>query len=730
MTVPPVLRVAVAVPVHRFFDYLPPADPAAGSLALGARVRVPFGGKTRLGVIVAHLEHGEVPPPRLLPISAALDAAPWLSTEEVAFILWSARYYRYPPGEALLGALPPGLRHPEPSTTFAEETATVWRVADQPAQVPARALRQRAVLERLRAAPAGLSTEQLRAAGVAAATLRALAAKGLIVAVRAAETPPASVTPPPTLNAEQAAAVAAIAGCPSFQCFVLEGVTGSGKTEVYLRLSEQVLARGGQVLVLVPEIGLTPQLYQRFTARLPAPIAVLHSGLTDRERERHWRQAARGAARVLIGTRSAVFTPLPDLALIIVDEEHDPSFKQQDGFRYSARDLAVRRAQTRGCPVVLGSATPALETLRNAQLGRYRRLILAQRAGGAQAPAVRVVDVRGTVLDQGLSPVLLERMRATLVAGEQVLLFLNRRGFAPVLTCQACGWISGCSQCDARLTLHYDRHDLVCHHCGARHPVPLQCPVCASAALRALGQGTERVEQALHRHFPGIPLARIDRDSTRRPGTLARLLAAAQRGEYSILLGTQMLAKGHHLPGVTLVGILDLDAGLYGSDFRATERMAQLLIQVAGRAGRAARPGTVLVQTRHPEHPLLRALLQDGYTAFADRALAERAAAELPPFTQQALLRADSREPGPALAFLRQAAAAAATLSHPEVTLWGPAPAPMPRRAGWHRAQLLVQAPDRLTLGAWLDAWLPVVRALSCPRAVRWNVDIDPQDTL
>jgi primosomal protein N' (replication factor Y) len=541
---------------------------------------------------------------------------------------------------------------------------------------------------------------------------------------------PAAATGAPTLNEHQAAAEAAVAGCRGFRCFLLDGVTGSGKTEVYLRLIDRALRAHRQVLVLVPEIGLTPQLRTRFERRVAAPMAVLHSGLSETERERAWRAGAGGQARLLLGTRSAVFTPLPDLGLVIVDEEHDLSLKQQDGLRYSARDLAVRRAQQAGCPAVLGSATPALETLHNARTGRYGLLRLPRRAGRAVDPEILVADIRAQPLETGLSHALLTRMNLEIDAGNQVLLFLNRRGFSPVLTCHDCGWISECSRCDARMTLHRGRGLLICHHCGLEHRRPLQCPYCESPDLRPLGQGTERVEDTLRQRFPGLPLARIDRDSTRRRGELERLLAAAQRGEHRILLGTQMLAKGHHLPGVTLVGILDLDHGLYGSDFRATERMAQLLVQVAGRAGRAERPGTVMLQTRHPQHPMLSLLLREGYGAFATAALAERREANLPPFSHQALLRADSPREQAALDFLAEALEAARPLAPPQLEFWGPAPAQMERRAGRIRAQLLLQAPGRALLQQVLSRLLPALRTLKAPRDLRWSIDVDPQDSL
>jgi primosomal protein N' (replication factor Y) len=735
---PRVLRVAVAAPLGELLDYL---APASGAVQPGTRVLVPLGRARRVGMVVAVDQPTALPAGRLKAVAAVLDEAPLLAPADLDFLLWAAQYYRGDPGEALFGALPVRLRRAQP---LLDDRPLGWRArpgaaAGVDAGHPElrRAPRQRAVLALLGRTPQGLTDTALRSAlGDCAAPLRALAGRGLVQRCRldatAAAAPAAAAEPdpPPTLNRHQAAAAAAVATDAGFGCFLLDGVTGSGKTEVYLRLIARVLDAGRQVLVLVPEIGLTPQLRNRFARRVSAPMAVLHSALADTERERAWRAAATGSARLLLGTRSAVFTPLPALGLVIVDEEHDLSLKQQEGFRYSARDLAVRRAQQADCPVVLGSATPSLETLHNARTGRYRHLLLPERAGRAVDPEILVADIRAQPLETGLSHALLTRMEREIDAGNQVLLFLNRRGFSPVLTCHDCGWISECSRCDARMTLHRSRALLVCHHCGLEHGQPVQCPYCTSPDLRPLGQGTERVEDTLRQRFPGLPLARIDRDSTRRRGELERLLAAAARGEQRILLGTQMLAKGHHLPGVTLVGILDLDHGLYGSDFRATERMAQLLVQVAGRAGRAERPGTVMLQTRHPQHPMLSLLLREGYGAFATAALQERLEANLPPFSHQAMLRADSPQEQAALDFLVQALAAARPLAPPEVEFWGPAPAQMERRAGRVRAQLLLQAPTRGLLQRVLAALLPVLRGLKAPRDLRWSLDVDPQESL
>ena len=563
------------------------------------------------------------------------------------------------------------------------------------------------------------------------AILRKLHGKGWIKPLELPATPDAINQPDagPRLNPEQLAVLDALSGdIEGFAVWLLDGVTGSGKTEVYLQLAAAVLARGKGVLVLVPEISLTPQLLARFRERLGDTVRVLHSGLTENEREQTWQRMRLGLSHVLLGTRSAIFTPLADLGLVVVDEEHDPSFKQTEGFRYSARDLAVVRAQRAGCPVVLGSATPSLESLRNAQLGRYRQLRLDRRAGSAQSPRIDLLDIRDQPLSSGISQPLLDRVAAVLGTGEQVMLFLNRRGYAPVLSCFSCGWLSDCPHCDARQTLHKASGLLCCHHCGAQRRVPLACPACAAEDLHPLGQGTEQLEGFLTERFAEFPLIRIDRDATSRKGSLERQLARLHEARAALLIGTQMLAKGHHFPRVTLVGVVDADGGLYSADFRSTERMAQLLVQVAGRAGRGDRPGQVLIQTRYPDHPLLQTLVRHGYRAFAEQALHERAAAGLPPFSHQALLRADATRLADAESFLHRVADWARRQAIAEVELWGPVPAPMVRRAGRHRAHLLMQARQRDALHMLLQALPEFVGALPRIRRVRWSLDVDPID--
>jgi primosomal protein N' (replication factor Y) len=597
------------------------------------------------------------------------------------------------------------------------------------------------------------------------------------VAVPAA-TPVPQPQPGPSLNAEQAEACAAwralsadAEGAPRFAVALLEGVTGSGKTELYLQAIAEALARGRQALVLVPEIGLTPQTLTRFRTRLGVAVHALHSGLSDGERAQVWAAAARGEARVIVGTRSAVFVPLPEAGLIVIDEEHDGSYKQQDGIRYHARDFALVRAKALNVPVLLGSATPALETLHNARSGRYAHLRLRQRAGAAKTPAVRVLDLRKRALDAGLAPDTLQAIRRALDAGGQVLVFKNRRGYAPVLQCHDCGWSAHCPRCStpqraSPMTVHGGGRRLQCHHCGARQTPPPACPDCASLALQPQGIGTERLEELLAERFAEVPVLRIDSASTRRKDGLQRHFDALGDGP-GILVGTQMLAKGHDLPKLTLVAVVGIDEGLFSADFRASEKLAQLLIQVAGRAGRAERLGEVLLQTHHPDHPLLRTLLQHGYRGFADEELALREAAGFPPFAHLALLRAEAQQAELPAAFLQAAKNALSraradgadrvvdrcvdrdthskrpdwegadrdTHSHraqapanEDTHLHGPMPAPMPKRAGLHRAQLLIASHQRRALHALLDAALPAIYALPEARKTRWSLDVDPQD--
>ncbi|MCU7922894.1 MAG: primosomal protein N' [Candidatus Thiodiazotropha sp. (ex Dulcina madagascariensis)] len=735
MVAEPILQIALSGPLRTLFDYLPPKH-HAHPLLPGGRYRVPFGRGSRTGLLIRLSSQSTIPATRLKRVLEQLDPVPLLRERDLRLLRWAADYYQHPLGDVIFLALPGNLRKGR-SPSAVKPSGLRLTQAGQAVNLKTlhRAPKQLAVIQALAEAPEGMAKSALAAGGEASpAVLRRLSDKGWIeschLEAMAKPVPPA--TPRHRLNPDQQNAVdETCAHLGRFRPFLLHGVTGSGKTEVYLQLIEAVLARRQQALVLVPEIGLTPQLLQRFKEQIGATVAVLHSGLSDGERERVWQAMGRSEKKVVVGTRSAVFTPMPALGLIIVDEEHDLSYKQQEGFRYSARDLSLVRAQQYDCPVVLGSATPSLESLRNAEEGRYHRLRLPRRVAGARMPQLRLLDIRSVHLDGGLSPALLKQLRQTLATGEQAMLFLNRRGYAPMITCHACGWLTDCPRCDARMTHHRQQRLLWCHHCGHQRQVPTHCPDCGSPDLRPLGQGTERIEETLQRHFPETPLARIDRDSTSRKGTLEKLLGEAKTGRYPLLLGTQMLAKGHHFPSITLVAILDVDQGLFGADFRASERMAQLVLQVAGRAGRAERPGKVLIQTRHPDHPLMQLLTTKGYTAFAKEALEERRMAALPPYSHQVLLRAESTKASDPETFLTQAIQVGReTTGAAAVEFWGPVPAPMERKAGKTRAHLLIQSAQRQALHHWLEKWVPGITALPASRRVRWSIDVDPQEML
>jgi primosomal protein N' (replication factor Y) len=689
-----------------------------------------------LGVLVATKARSDVPPQRLKRALQQLDAEPLLGPSDLRLLHWAANYYQHPLGDVIFHALPVTLRKqasPCENRHTGVRLTSLGRTVDPDSL--RRAVKQHLLIQTLIDKPEGMERSILMERfSISQAVIRSLLEKGWIERCQIPQA--VHLGQPKTnhieLNAKQREAVEQVhRHLGEFKPFLLQGVTGSGKTEVYLRLIETVVAQGQQALLLVPEIGLTPQLLQRFQLSMGAGVALLHSALANGERERVWQALRQGRIPILIGTRSAVFTPMPKLGLIIVDEEHDLSYKQQEGFRYSARDLALVRGQQSDCPVVLGSATPSLESLRNVLEGRYTRLSLPHRVGNARMPPLMLLDIRSVHLDGGLSPALIKQLRQTLNAGEQALLFLNRRGYAPMLTCHACGWLTDCPRCDARMTHHRQLHLLWCHHCGHQRREPDHCPSCGSPDLRPVGQGTERVEEALQRHFPGTPLARIDRDSISRKGALEKLLTRIRAGEFPFLLGTQMLAKGHHFPDVTLVAILDVDQGLFGADFRAAERMAQLVLQVAGRAGRAERPGKVLIQTRHPDHPLMQLLTKGGYEAFADEALEERCAAAFPPYTHQVLVRAESTKVEDPERFLNQVIEVGRELDGSgSLEFWGPVPAPMARKAGKTRAHLLIQSLQRQPLHQWLASWVSAITQLPTARRVRWSIDVDPQEML
>ena len=722
-----IIRVALDVPVAKLFDYRAREATAAD---VGRRVLVPFGRKTAVGVIVELAHSTEVPVERLKGAIRILQEFPPLATEDLRLLRFAADYYHHPLGAVVMGALPTRLRRVVDSPR-SKERGRYFLTADgsalAEAALPPRARAQRRLLERLRSGPldpaeAGTVFRQARS------TLKRFMERGWVILQEegpAVRTAPLEAAAAPELTAEQTQAVSRIrAGLGGFHPFLLLGVTSSGKTEVYLHAVAATLEAGGQALVLVPEIALTPQLEALVQHRFPGTHTVsLHSALAESERLEHWRAACSGRARIVLGTRLAVFAPLPELGLIVVDEEQDSSFKQGEGFRYSARDLAVVRARQRGVPVVLASATPALETYHNAVSGRYTLLTLSSRIG-APPPRISCIDTRGDKLSDGLSERLLAALRERVAGGEQALVFINRRGYAPVLMCRSCGWVSGCQRCSARLVLHLPERRLRCHHCGHVSPPPAACPGCGNQDLAPVGHGTQRVEEALARLLPQTRILRIDRDTTRQRRAWSTMRQRIQERDVDVLVGTQILAKGHDFPYLNLVGVLNADSQLYSSDFRAAERLFALLTQVAGRAGRGGIQGEVLIQTEFPHHPLYAALRSQDYRAFADDALAERRQVGFPPFVHQALLRAEAPRLATALEFLAEAARRGRALDE-HVTAYDPVPAALPRRAGRERAQLLVQAASRQRLRDFLGAWRNALAHTVTTRA-RWSIDVDP----
>ncbi|MCI2808921.1 primosomal protein N' [Eoetvoesiella caeni] len=677
------LRVAIDVPLAGLFDYR-----CAHAVAPGCRVIVPFGRRKLMGIVVETPDTPSFEAKQVREVDEVLDDLPPFPSDWMRMAAFAAQYYQRPLGEVMLPTLPAGLR---------KVTAYQGK----------------------------------RSAGGPVRRLDKRASKSSPKPIQAKEAP--------ALNEEQIQAVQAIDAITGYKAVLLHGVTGSGKTEVYLRAAQTVLARGRQVLFMVPEINLTPQLEQSLRSSLavaagPDSLAVLHSGLSDGERLRAWLRVQRGEARILLGTRLSIFTPMPDLGLIIVDEEHDTSYKQQEGLRYSARDLAVWRAHDRDIPVVLGSATPSLESWAHAQRGNYLKLSLEHRARDVELPVVQLVDTRRLAMQQGFSPQLIEAIQGRLEHGEQSLVFLNRRGYAPVLNCGSCGWVSQCPRCTAYTVLHRAgarRNYLQCHHCGYQARVPASCPDCGDQDLHPMGRGTQRVEEYLAELFPEARIARIDADSTRLKGSAEALFAKVHAGEIDILVGTQMVAKGHDFANLGLVGVLNADGMLFAQDFRAPERLFAQLMQVAGRAGRHVRGGKVIIQTDYPEQPVYQALVKHDYVGFARYGLEEREAIGLPPYAFQALLTAEARELATAIEFLTQARALPeqspdAYYMASAITLYDPVPLRVLRVANIERAQLLIESAQRPALQAFLAQWSVSLPELAGGHRVRWQLEVDP----
>lgn len=729
------VRLALPVPLARYFDYVLPDDVP---IVKGARVQVPFGSQSKIGVAVDFPTKTDVPADKLRPIEKVLDSQSLFDDDIWQLLDWAARYYHAPFGDVLHSALPVKLRQGDSAERQAPER---FRLTEQGKQALAndalkRAKKQQALLSDL----ANLAKSFEKSPPCNGAAWKALLEKGLVEAVdepfriqswqeKLGQMPICNAQNRLTLNKQQSLVVSRLQYQQGFGVFLLNGVTGSGKTEVYLQVIEEVLKRGEQVLVLVPEIGLTPQTIRRFQARFNVEIDALHSNLNDSQRLNAWLRAKNGESAMVIGTRSALFTQFAKLGLIIIDEEHDSSFKQQDGWRYHARDLAILRAKNRQIPIILGSATPSLESLQNVKLGKFQQLDLPNRAGNAQFSRQQLIDLKTQRIYSGLSERLLSLMKIHLEKGNQVMLFLNRRGFAPVLLCHECGWICQCDECEKPYTYHQKQRVLRCHHCGSQKVIPRQCGHCGSTHLITTGIGTEQLEQVLAARFPSFNISRIDRDSTARKGSLEQQLSDIQTGKSQILIGTQMLAKGHHFPNVTLVAIVNVDASLFSTDFRAEERLAQLYVQVAGRAGRSEKQGDVVLQTHYPDHPLLNSLLNHGYAHFAEQALQMRQLMGLPPFSAQLLFRATGRNNDNVVNFLDDLTACLQNIIAQHgwqgFQLLGPIHAPMAKKAGHFRWQLLVQHPSRQPLQQLLDQF-DTVKDRYLRHDIRLTLDVDP----
>ncbi|MEC9375625.1 MAG: primosomal protein N' [Pseudomonadota bacterium] len=725
---PEILKIAINAPLPKLFDYLPP-EKNSSKIFPGQRVKAPFGTQEQIGLIIQLAKSSDINVNKLKKVIEIIDDEPIIDKRLMQLLNWAAEYYQHPIGRVIASALPQYLRKGEAARL---KPIYGWRLTNLGMEINSVSLKskapiQSAIIDEIKNAPTEKKLRKIHSNW--RKVIDNLISKGWVETFKLERNNYSSErilndSPSLELTSGQAKALAEISE-EGYSTNLLDGVTGSGKTEVYLRLIEKQIKACRQSLVLVPEIGLTPQLLDSFSERIESKIVVIHSGLTQTERMNAWLLSQNGQALVIIGTRSGIFTPMKNPGLIIVDEEHDASFKQQEGFRYSARDLAVYRAKQYNIPVILGSATPSLETIHNALLGRYKHLRLEERPGLSKQPQIHLIDLRIEPAEEGLSHSFIEALKSHLKEGAQALIYLNRRGFAPVLMCPDCGKGLECSRCDAHLVLHQKRGLLCCHHCGQERPIQENCSDCEQKLI-TIGIGTERIEKAIEKLFPNTPILRIDRDTTRRRGELEKNLRKVRNKEVQILLGTQMLTKGHDFPEVSFVGIVDSDQGLFGNDFRSSERLAQSILQVAGRAGRGNRPGEVWIQTYYPEHPLLKILLENGYGVFAKKVLDERSVTEWPPFSHLVLLRAECTNRNILQRFLQDARHAADRLKPVGIDALGPADAPMEKRSGRFRGQLLIQAKNRVEIRRFLPHWNYAISKLPDARKTRWSMDVDP----
>lgn len=729
MNPPAVLLIALPVPLYQKFEYLPLKGQKLSQYKIGTRVRVQFGSRNLTGLIVDKANKSSLATNKLKLITEVLDDEPVFDAGLLKLLFWAAEYYQQPIGEVLFTALPSVLRK---GNLITPATNTLYKLStDQNLDVELkRAPKQRLIVELLTASSNGLSADEIaKHLPSWRSAINSLLSKNFVekiqqeILVKKLSTNTEALQ----LNSEQQAAYEELAEkLDVFNCCLLDGVTGSGKTEVYLSLAKDVLAAGQQVLILAPEIGLTPQLLQRIEARLGEKVHLMHSGLNDNQRAQTWLATKTEQAKIIVGTRSAIFLPFTNLGLIIIDEEHDLSFKQNEGFLYNARDIAVYRAKQLNIPILLGTATPSFETQHNVITERYQKLVLSKRAKESNFPDIKLIDMRSKNSSDGLSNELIQAMQAELESDNQILLFLNRRGYAPTILCQECAWIAECSRCDARMTFYKKRNILKCHHCLKEEKVPKHCPTCNAEEFLWLGEGTQRIETKLKELFPDTAITRIDRDSTSKKNALEEKLNEIHKGKYKIIIGTQMLSKGHDFPNITLVGILNVDHGLFSTDFRATERLAQLLVQVSGRAGRSTKKGKVLLQTYLPEHPLLNLLLAKGYSAFSEEALKIRKECAFPPYTFMLLIRARANNMGMTQNFLQDVKSIIDKDNIQNMTLYGPIPALMERKAGMYQSQLIIFTQHRNSIQKNLANWTQAIMERPLAKRVRWDIEVDP----
>ena len=727
------LRVAVSTPLRRTFDYLPDDDTEINTPQPGIRVSVPFGKRKNVfGLIISVNSKSEYPFHKLKKINYLIDKKPIIDIKHLDLLIWASNYYHHPIGEVIHNALPVLLRKNEYKKKYEDN---FWSLSKKKLSSNTHTIKispaQKDIINYLKKCNQSISEIELyKIFPRSKRSLISLEKNGLIQKESGehVEVLKKSIKKNVTLNNHQNDAVNSIvASLKTNSVFLLDGLTGSGKTEVYMTVMKSVIESNKQCLVLLPEIGLTPQIIKRFKNRFNVPIGIQHSGLSDIERLKHWQDAKTGKTKIILGTRSAIWTPLKNPGIYIIDEEHDLSYKQQSGFQYSARDLLVVRAKRDNVPALLGSATPSLETIFNANKNRYIHLILPTRAGAAKPPKFQLLDISGKKMYGPLSKILIDEIKNHLKAKNQVLLFLNRRGYSTHIYCHHCGWRAECERCEIPFTYHKSNNTLKCHQCGTSKKNIKNCASCKSELLR-LGHGTEQIEEVLLTQFPKSNIARIDRDTTRKKNTMDAYLDKINMGEIDILIGTQMIAKGHHFPNVTLTAIVDADRGLFSTDFRASERLAQLFMQVSGRTGRGEKEGTVIVQTYNPSHPLFHSLIKNGYNYLSKSLLEERESSLLPPYSYMAFLRVEAHNVNQVKYFIKNAGMQLKQLSKNTLQLFGPIPALIEKHSGRFRYQLIIQASNRNNLHAYLDEWLQKLEKMKGSKTVRWSLDIDPQD--